>query len=39
MRPNEPGIGTGLIIPLFALIAMLLALDAILGPFLTKGCH
>ena len=39
MRTNEPGIGTGFIIPLIALIAMLVALDTILGPFLTKGCY
>ena len=39
MRPNEPGIGTGLIIPTIALIAMLVVLDTILGPFLTKGCY
>jgi hypothetical protein len=38
MRRDEQSIGTGLVIPLIALVTIILALDAILGPFLLKGC-
>lgn len=38
MNRDEQSIGSGLVMPLIALITILLALDVILGPFLTKGC-